>query len=107
MSAPAAADRRFGALVAAGVLPALLVGLVASAAADRLALAGWGALAAVTHVLVLRLAWAWARRPALTAGVCDLVLVALLAVAVLRHGDEVARGVRALAAPPAALGAPP
>jgi hypothetical protein len=101
MSAAAAGEWRFRTLVAAGMLPALLVGLVTSAAADRLALAVWGALAAAAHLVVVRGAWSRLARPALAVLACDLVLVMLLGLVVQRHASELALGLRALAAPDA------
>ena len=106
MTAAAGGEWRFRALVAAGVLPALLVGLVASAAADRFSLAAWGVLAAVAHVIAVWLAWSRRARPLVVIAV-DLVLVALLAVVVLAHAAEVGPGLRALAGADAEAGSTP
>ena len=106
MTAGAGDDWRFRALVAAGVLPALLVGLVASAAADRFSLAACGVLAAVAHVIALWLAWSRRARPLVLLAV-DLALVVLLAVVVLGHAAEVGAGLRALAAGDAEAGSTP
>ena len=83
----------------AGTLPPFLLGMAASALADRLAFAGWALVAGFGAALLLRAAW---NRGWSAAGRAALVLgwaaVALLAFATLveRHREILDLGYRAL-----------
>jgi hypothetical protein len=85
--------------VVAGSLPLLLLGMVASALADRLAFAGWAIVAGVGHALLLRAAWSrgWSASAllALALGWAALALFAFAAL-VARHGEILDLGYRAL-----------
>ena len=87
----------------AGALPLLVCGFFASAAANRVAFAAWGAIAALVWFAALRIGllrgWSRARR----AGA--LLLVAAAALAALapllaRDGAALDSGLRAVARPP-------
>ena len=85
--------------VVAGSLPLLVLGMVASALADRLAFAGWAIVAGVGHALLLRAAWSrgWgaSARLALALGWAALALFVFAAL-VARHGEILDLGYRAL-----------
>lgn len=93
------APRGWYASLAAGVFPPLLLGFVASALANRLAFAGWGAVAALGHALLLRAAWrrGWSvpARAALTLAWAALTLLSFASL-VARHGEILDLGYRAL-----------
>lgn len=94
-----AAPRGWYPALAAGVFPPLLLGFVASALANRLAFAGWGIVAAVGHVALLRAAWqrGWAAtgRTGLTAGWAALAGVSFAGL-VARHQEILDLGYRAV-----------
>jgi hypothetical protein len=94
-----AAPRGWYLAVAAGTLPAFVLGMVASALADRLAFAGWGLVAGFGHALLLRAAWqrGWgvAARAALALVWGALALVSLASL-VGRHGEILDLGYRAV-----------
>jgi hypothetical protein len=85
--------------LAAGSLPAFVLGMVASALADRLAFAGWALVAGFGHALLLRAAWqrGWsvAGRAALVLAWGSLCLLAF-ATLVIRHGEILDLGYRAV-----------
>jgi hypothetical protein len=80
-------------------VPALLLGFVASALANRLAFVGWGVVAALGHALLLRTAWerGWTAlgRAALALGWAALSLLSFSSLAE-RHGEILDLGYRAL-----------
>jgi hypothetical protein len=81
----------------AGVVPALLLGFLASGFADRPIFAGWGLALALAYALLLRRGFAGRWGAWMTAGRC-LLLLALGAAAwtqlVLRYGEELDLGLR-------------
>lgn len=83
----------------AGALPAFVLGMVASALADRLAFAGWALVAGFGYALLLRAAWSrgWsaAGRAALVLGWSALAVLAF-ATLVERHREILDLGYRAL-----------
>ncbi len=83
----------------AGTLPLFLLGMAASALADRLAFAGWALVAGFGYALLLRAAWnrGWsaAGRAALVLGWAALALLAF-ATLVERHREILDLGYRAL-----------
>jgi hypothetical protein len=85
--------------LSAGVVPALPLGFVASALANRLAFVGWGVVAALGHALLLRTAWerGWTAlgRAALALGWAALSLLSFSSL-VERHGEILDLGYRAL-----------
>jgi len=93
------APRGWYVALAAGSLPAFVLGMVASALADRLVFAGWGMVAGFGHALLLRAAW---QRGWSVAGRAALVLawgaLSLLSFAtlVVRHGEILDLGYRAV-----------
>lgn len=93
------APRGWYVAVAGGALPLLVLGMVASALADRLAFAGWGLVAGVGHALILRGAWqrGWMApaRAALTLAWAALALVVFGAL-VAEHQEILDLGYRAL-----------
>ena len=93
------APRGWYAAQLAGTLPLFVLGMVASALADRLAFAGWALVAGSGHALLLRAAWGrgWsaAARAALVLGWSALALLAF-GTLVERHGEILDLGYRAL-----------
>ena len=91
--------RSWYAALLAGSLPPLLLGMVASALADRLVFAGWAAVAGVGHALLLRAAWTrgWsvAARAVLALAWGALALLAF-ATLVARHAEILDLGYRAM-----------
>jgi hypothetical protein len=93
------APRGWYASLLVGALPAFVLGMAASALADRLAFAGWALVAGFGYALLLRAAWARGWSPA---GRASLVLgwsaLAMLAFATLveRHQEILDLGYRAL-----------
>ena len=83
----------------AGTLPMFVLGMAASALADRLAFAGWALVAGFGYALLLRAAWSrgWsaAGRAALVLGWAALALLAF-ATLVERHREILDLGYRAL-----------
>ena len=83
----------------AGTLPLFVLGMAASALADRLAFAGWALVAGFGYALLLRAAWnrGWtaAGRAALVLGWSALALLAF-ATLVERHREILDLGYRAL-----------
>jgi hypothetical protein len=95
----APAPRGWRAAVAAGVFPPLVLGFLASALANRLAFAGWGLVAAIGHLALLRAAWSrgWsASARAALALAWAAVAVASFASLVTRHGEVFDLGYRAV-----------
>ncbi len=89
----------YAALVA-GALPALLIGFLASALANKIAFAGWGLGLAVVHALVLR----WGLQSRWSGWVLGGRLLLLFAAGAaiwlrlaMRHGEELDLGFRAVA----------
>lgn len=85
--------------LAAGSLPAFVLGMVASALADRLVFAGWAMVAGFGHALLLRAAWqrGWSA-PARAALVLAWGALSLLSFAtlVVRHQEILDLGYRAV-----------
>lgn len=85
--------------VLAGVTPVLIVGLGASAVANRLAFAAWALVVAVAYASLRRAAWdlGWERRVATGAGLLTLALGSVaFAALVERHGEILDLGARAV-----------
>jgi len=95
----ARAPRGWYASLLACTLPLFVLGMVASALADRLVFAGWAIVAGAGAALLLRVAWGrdWsvAARAALVLGWAALALLAFAALAA-RHGEVLDLGYRAL-----------
>jgi hypothetical protein len=93
------APRGWYVAVTAGSLPLLVLGMAASALADRLDFAGWAIVAGAGHALLLRAAWqrGWSAlaRTALTLGWAALALISF-ATLVARHQEILDLGYRAV-----------